>query len=206
MTFFDFEKKMIDYPVFTSSEVKNIFFGEKNLLSQISFWEKKGHIRKLRKGVYALVNSAREINPLAFASKIYDPSYVSLEYALYHYGIIPDVAWVYTSVTTRKPVKFSNDYGSYYYQKIKPELFIGYRPLVEKNVSFNLATPEKAIMDYIYFNKNKLVPKFDFWQELRIYEEFKFNKKMIEEYKKIFSDKKVSISIDSLLEYQKNAR
>jgi hypothetical protein len=66
--------------------------------------------------------------------------------------------------------------------------------------------PEKAVMDYLYLNKDKLAAEEAFWKEMRIDEEFKFRKTKIEEYKRLLSDKKVDELINSLLKYQKNAR
>ena len=206
MHFYDFEKKMMDYPVFTSSEAKNIFFRETNMSVQISQWVKNGYIERIKKGLYILSNRKKEINPMVLAEKIYSPSYLSLEFALNHYGIIPDIPGTYTSVSSRKTMNYKTDFGYFSYQKIKPEFFTGYRPLVEKNVSFNLATPEKAILDYIYLNKNKLFPKEDFWREMRINEEFRFSKKALDLYGRPFNDKKIDRLIQSLLSYQKNAR
>jgi predicted transcriptional regulator of viral defense system len=206
MHFFEFEKRMLKSPVFTSSEAKNIFFDEPNILVQIAFWTKKSYIKKIRKGAYILSRMVEEINPMSLAGKIYAPSYLSLEFALNYYGIIPDIPGTYTSITSRKTMGYKNQFGNFSYQKIKEELFFGYVPLEDKNIVFNIATPEKAMLDYIYLNKNKLEASDNFWQEMRIDEEFRFDRKKIESYKKIFNNKKVSKLIDSLLAYQKNAR
>ena len=206
MQFFDFEKKMLKFPVFSSIEVKNIFFAEPNILIQIAFWIKKGYLKSIRKGLYLLINAQTDINLLALASKIYTPSYLSLEFALNYYGIIPDIPGTYTSVTSRKTMVYKNEFGNFTYQKIKSDLFFGYIIQKDKNVTFQIATPEKAILDYLYLNKNKLIAEENFWRELRIDEEFKFDLKKIQEYKKLFNSKKVSNLVDSLLLYQKNAR
>lgn len=197
---------MIRYPVFSSIEAKNVFFNEKNILVQIAFWIKKGYIKRIKKGLYVLTKAENEIGPMAMSSKIYEPSYLSLEFALNYYGIIPDIPGTYTSVTSKKTMNYKNQFGNFSYQKIKGELFAGYTTLTDKNVSFNIATPEKAIMDFIYLNKSSLVAKFDFWKEMRIDEDFNFNRKRIESYKKLFKDKKINNLVDSLLDYQKNAR
>ncbi len=206
MKFFDFEQRMKDYPVFSSKELKVIFLNEKNILVQIAFWVKRGYIRKIKKGLYVLTSAVNKIDSVVLASKIYNPSYLSLEYVLNYYGIIPDIPGTYTSVTTRKTESFKNEFGNYSYQKIKEGLFIGYRVVKKDNLSYNIATPEKALMDYLYLNKNKFVADFDFWRELRIDEDFKFNREEIEKYKKLFKNKKVNLLIDNLLEYQKNVR
>lgn len=197
---------MLKFPVFSSIEVKNIFFAEPNILIQIAFWIKKGYLKSIRKGLYLLINAQTDINLLALASKIYTPSYLSLEFALNYYGIIPDIPGTYTSVTSRKTMVYKNEFGNFTYQKIKSDLFFGYIIQKDKNVTFQIATPEKAILDYLYLNKNKLIAEENFWRELRIDEEFKFDLKKIQEYKKLFNSKKVSNLVDSLLLYQKNAR
>lgn len=197
---------MLKFPVFSSIEAKNIFFAEPNILVQIAFWVKKGYLKRIEKGLYLLANAQNDINLLALASKIYAPSYLSLEFALNYYGIIPDIPGTYTSVTSRKTMTHKNEFGNFSYQKIKSDLFFGYVLQKDRNVSFCIATPEKAILDYLYLNKNKLVAQENFWRELRIDEEFRFDLKRIGEYKKLFKDKKVSQLIDSLLAYQKNVR
>lgn len=197
---------MLKFPVFSSVEAKNIFFTEPNILVQIAFWTKKGYIKRIRKGLYLLANAQNDINLLALTSKIYAPAYLSLEFALNYYGIIPDIPGTYTSITSRKTLTYKNEFGNFTYQKIKSNLFFGYVMQKDRNVTFLIATPEKAILDYLYLNKNKLVAQENFWRELRIDEEFKFDLKKIEEYKKLFNDKKVTRLIDSLLLYQKNAR
>lgn len=197
---------MLRFPVFSSIEAKNIFFAEPNILVQIAFWTKKGYIKKIRKGLYLLTNAQNDINLLSLASKIYAPAYLSLEFALNYYGIIPDIPGTYTSVTSRKTITYENEFGNFTYQKIKSSLFFGYVMQKDRNVTFYIATPEKAILDYLYLNKNKLVAQENFWRELRIDEEFEFDLKKIGEYKKLFNDKKVTKLIESLLAYQKNAR
>lgn len=206
MKFFDFEEKMNNQPVFTTKEVKTIFYDQKNIIIQLSFWCKKGYIKKIERGLYILTNKEREIDLMTIACKIYSPSYLSLEFALNYYGIIPDIPGTYTSVTSRKTKKFRNNFGNYSYQKVKKEFFIGYKVLEINNISFNFATPEKALLDYLYLNKNRFLPREDFWRELRIDEDFKFDTKMLDDYMKLLKNKKTETLLSSLLSYQKNAR
>lgn len=206
MQFYDFEEKMKNYPVFTASEAKSIFFDQKNITTQIAFWLKKRYLSKIRDGLYVLAKVKNEINPMVFAGKIYEPSYLSLEFALNYYGIIPDIPGTYTSVTSKTTKYFKNYFGNFVYQKVKAGFFTGYETKNEKNVSFNIATPEKALIDYLYLNKNKIKGDANFWREMRIDEDFKFKKNRLEFYNTLLSDKKVSNLIKSVLEYQKNAR
>jgi predicted transcriptional regulator of viral defense system len=205
MQFYDFEEKIKNYPVFTASEVKNVFFNQKNIIIQIAFWLKKGYLGRIKDGLYILSKVKNEINPMVLAQKIYEPSYLSLEFALNYYGIIPDIPGTYTSVTSRTTKYFKNSFGNFTYQKIKPDFFAGYETRNEKNISFNIATPEKALIDYLYLNKNKISNDPDFWKEMRIDEGFRFKKKKLDFYIKLLGDKKVNKLIESVLSYQKNA-
>jgi len=205
MDFYDFEEKMKNYPVFTASEARSVFFDQKNIIIQIAFWLKKGYLEKIKNGLYILSRVKNETNPMVLAEKIYEPSYLSLEFALNYYGIIPDIPGTYTSVTSRTTKYFKNQFGNFTYQKIKPEFFTGYETRSEKNISFNIATPEKALVDYIYLNKNKISDDFNFWKEMRIDEEFKFKKKKLGFYTNLLNNKKVNKLIESVLSYQKNA-
>jgi predicted transcriptional regulator of viral defense system len=206
MKFFDFEQKMSNYPVFSAKEIKVIFHKEENILEQIAFWVKRGYLTKIRKGLYVLTSKKDDIEPMVLANKIYGPSYLSMEFALNYYGIIPDIPGTYTSVSSRKTISYQNDFGKYIYQKIKKDFFTGYVRREIGGITFNLATPEKAILDFIYLNKNEIVASDDYWRELRIDEDFVFNKKEIKKYLKLINKEKIDNLVDSLLLYQKNAR
>ncbi|HBI16906.1 MAG TPA: hypothetical protein DDY52_01985 [Candidatus Moranbacteria bacterium] len=206
MQFYDFEEKMKNYPVFTASELRSVFFDQKNIIIQVAFWIRKGYLTKVKDGLYMLSHMKDEVNPMVFAGKIYDPSYLSMEFALNYYGIIPDIPGTYTSVTSRTTKYFKNSFGNFTYQKVRPEFFTGYETKNEKNISFNIATPEKALVDYLYLNKNKIKDDINFWKEMRIDEDFKFKYKKIDLYKNLINDKKVNKLIKSVLAYQKNVR
>ena len=78
---------------------------------QFSRWLKKGYIVRLKKGgMYVLREADRQINPsrMFMGCELYKPSYISLEYALGHYGIIPERVHDITCVTTKKTNSFKN--------------------------------------------------------------------------------------------------
>jgi hypothetical protein len=94
-------------------------------------------------------------------------SYVSLQSALAHYGLIPEYVPVVTSVTTGRPNRWDTALGSYAFRHIKIELFRGYRLAeVSPGQEAFLASPEKALLDLIH-----LQPGADsllYLQELRL--------------------------------------
>ncbi len=90
---------------------------------------------------------------MAAAGKIYCPSYLSLEYALAWYEIIPETVLALTSVSTLKTAVFDTPIGYYSYRHVSPNLFFGYKPLQPKDgLPCFMATPEKALLDLLYFH------------------------------------------------------
>ena len=123
--------------------------------NSITRWVKKGYLMKLRRGQYAFRESAQDPDfPLLVAGQIVSPSYLSLQYALAHYGMIPNDGEIqYTSVTTQKPAVYENALGSYSYRSIAPHLYFGYQPYsLGDGRTFMLATPEKALLDTLYLH------------------------------------------------------
>ncbi len=158
MKYLDFQAK-INKNVFTLLDVKKMFSKEDALLisKQLYRFVKKGLIGKIKRDLYYL--KGKEIDEMYVANQIYKPSYVSLEYALNSYGIIPDVPFAVTSVslTTTKNVKTSN--GSFYYSKIKKSLYFGFINVesFEKGHYILVAEKEKALLDYFYIRKIKTI-------------------------------------------------
>lgn len=127
---------------------------------------KKGLVVQLRQNRYLFSDYKPEgFDFFLLANKIRQPSYVSLEMALYYYNIIPELVQMNTSVTTRKTSEYITTFGTFTYKSIAPELFIGYQIVKYDTHGIRLAYLEKAILDYIYFH-HELKERVDF-EELR---------------------------------------
>ena len=81
------------------------------------------------------------------ANNLYPPSYISLESALNYYGIIIQVPQVITSVSTKKTKYITAKNKEFLYSHINKNYFFDY--IKEKD--FLIATPEKALIDTIFF-------------------------------------------------------
>jgi len=110
---------------------------------------KKNLFSKLRNGLYALISHLP--SELEIANKLYKPSYVSFEYALSYYHIIPETVFTITSATTKPTREFQSLGNIYHYYKVKRELYFGYEPKIVNGITVLIATPEKAFVDYMYF-------------------------------------------------------
>jgi len=120
---------------------------------QLSRWTKAGRIWQLRRGLYSLAPPFQKVKPHPFviANRMVHASYVSLQSALAHYGLIPEYVPVVTSVTTSRPGHWNTPFGTYYFHHIKTAMFRGYKlTVLTENQQAFIATPEKALLDLIY--------------------------------------------------------
>ena len=115
-----------------------------------------GEIVRLKKGLYCFGEAFRR-EPLSreyLANLIYGPSYVSLEYALSHYGLIPERVETVTSVTTRRSRDFDTPFGTFSYRMLKgPRYAVGAVLETAGSTSFLIASPEKALADKVWTDK-----------------------------------------------------
>jgi len=204
MNYLSFRKKIEELPLFETRELRLILGKEFNrsFLNNLKNWENKKYLIKIRKGLFLPDDLKSAVSPMALATKVYSPSYVSMESALGYYGIIPEAVFATTSVTTRKTASFTTkDFGKFFYQKIKREAFGGFETRKENNISFNLALPEKALVDFFYLNRNIMDESREQFASYRFSEEFKYNKSRLIEFANFFKNKKVKELVNKFIEY-----
>jgi len=151
--------------IFSSQDLKII--GLKVYPYQLSKWVKSGYLIKLRNGVYLFSDKKEEVIKESIAFSIYQPSYVSLEWALSEYGLIPEMVYSITSVSSRTTRRYKNEFGVFIYRHIKKDLFFGYNKVDKDGQVYLLAEPEKALLDYLYFNYHRIKSREDV-EELRL--------------------------------------
>lgn len=111
----------------------------------------KGIILRIKKGLYVFGELYRRapIQREVIANLLYGPSYISLEYALQFYGLIPEGVETLTSVTTGRQRRFRTPLGSFTYRMIPMRAFQSGMDLIQHEGMrpFLMATPEKALAD-----------------------------------------------------------
>ena len=122
-----------------------------NIYQKINNECKKGILVKIKRGLYTddLYNDKEVI-----ANICYNPSYISFEYALSYYGVIPEFVSTFTSATFGK--KNNKIYHmkdcTFDYKNVPDEVFpMGI--LIMKNskdISYKIASKEKALCDLLY--------------------------------------------------------
>jgi hypothetical protein len=130
-----------------------------DLASQLSRWVASGRVRRLRRGLYVVADpyARRAPHPFEIANAIVSPSYVSMEYALGWYGIVPESVFTVTSVTTGRTGVRDTPFGRFAYRHVQPSFLWGYDlvpvssgpPALRAHAY--VATPEKALLDLLYF-------------------------------------------------------
>ena len=120
---------------------------------KISDLLEKGVIVRVKKGLYVFGEAYRR-RPASreiLANLIYGPSYISLEYALHYYGLIPEQVETLTSVAHGRSRTFDTPIGTFSYRGIPGSAFrTGMdRVDLDDGRSFLIATPEKALADKI---------------------------------------------------------
>jgi predicted transcriptional regulator of viral defense system len=158
MNYADFRSHVDNFPYILSKEAVKLYKDHQVMKNQLSRWEKKGLVVKLRQGMYVLNDQDRKIMPTRtfLANQMYEPSYVSLEYALGLHDLIPERVETVTSVTTRKTACFKNKFGDFTYQHVKPQSFGGFSlHKDEENLRSFVADPEKAVVDFLYFHSKE---------------------------------------------------
>mgnify|MGYP001615597794 FL=1 len=141
------EKKL---RLFTRDEFSRLFPVSRDKLKYfLEEQTKKGLFNRLKNGLYMLKTDPA--SEMEIANKLYQPSYLSFEYVLADYGIIPEMPYAVTSATTKPTRIFTHNGKAYTYQCLKPATFTGYQPVKPVDRVIFIATPEKALADYLYF-------------------------------------------------------
>lgn len=204
MIFLQFKEAFFPLVCFTTNQVlaKYTDFSQMNL----THWLKQGYIVRLRRGWFSFPEFGKNPDFVRLAAnKIYKPSYISLQYALAFYGMIPETVVQLTCVASLKTASFENGWGQFVYQNLKPSLFFGYAPYPIEHPSANgqyflMATPEKALLDFLYLNP--FYKTQDDFKALRLDEDFmtdSLDRDRMDAYLRKFANKALDKRVASLL-------
>ncbi len=133
--------------IVTTSMLKEKYHNYANPLDKIKRDADKGLLFRLTNGIY---ETNKNVNPCLLASSILSPSYLSFDWALSYYGMIPEKVFSITSATleNRKNKTFENYFGRYEYTDIPARVFSeGLIYLENDEYIVKIATKEKALCD-----------------------------------------------------------
>ena len=117
----------------------------------------KKELIHLRKGLYCLAGRfcAHKFDLFSVSQCVYGPSYVSQESALSYYGWIPESVYTVTCTCLKKAKDFNTPLGLFSYKKVPSLEFFSQveRVQLKNGQCFFIATPLKALVDYVYVYK-----------------------------------------------------
>lgn len=157
----------LDRPVFTSLEIAALAGVSLSSASQmLGRWEKKGLLKKMKRGLWALTDD-RRFSPYLLVPFL-EPShacYVSFISALHIYGILGQIPQTITVATTAHGKKIATPAGNFRLHQIAPSFFKGFD--WDTSGRFLIAEPEKALVDCLYLAARKgknyaAFPELDF--------------------------------------------
>ncbi len=122
---------------------------------------RSGELVRVKKGLYVTNDSRDWYSREVLANLVYGPSYVSLEYALRYYGLIPEAVETVTSVTTQRRKLYDTPLGRFEYEHLPVWAYapaVHYKA-VDARRGFLIAAPEKALIDTLAVRTPGLKPE-----------------------------------------------
>lgn len=143
---------------FSNSLIKTLLVNYRRPNDKISELLTDQALIPIKRGLYVL-NPKRTGRPLSLpliANTLYGPSYVSLDFALSYYGLIPEAVYEITSVTTDRAKTYDTPVGRFSYKHASLKIYpLGIASVANESGHFFLmATPEKALCDKLMQTSN----------------------------------------------------
>jgi len=145
---------------------------------------KKGELISLRRGIYSIKENfeAEEV-----PSKIYKPSYISLETILFKENIIfQEYLSVFSVSYLSREIEIKNK--KYIFRKINNPILLNPLGIIKGKYSY--ATPERAILDTLFLNKEYYFDNLNSinWKFLLDISSIYANKKLTERIQKLYKN------------------
>ena len=151
-------KNALPLSVFSHEMVSSIL--EKsfsNVNEKISNLIRNGDLIRLKKGFYTFSKpyQTKAIDLISASNMLYTPSYVSFDYALSFYGMIPERVSEITSATSKNEKLFETPIGRFSYKKVSIEAYSLGVDWIYDDIEGGkfIATPEKALCDKIKYDR-----------------------------------------------------
>lgn len=148
-------REEFDYPALMAA-----LSGYANASGKVTLLLRKGVIVRVKKGLYVFGADYR-LRPYSrelLANLVYGPSFLSLEFALSHHGLIPERVEQLTSVTTGRAKEFDTPVGTFVYRPAAQGSFhIGMHRAQQGEVSFLIASAERALADKVREDRSATV-------------------------------------------------
>lgn len=116
-----------------------------------------GEILSIRRGLYCLAPEfqKKRVSFYSLAERVYGPSYISMETALSYHGWIPEAVYICTCASFGNSKEFTTPLGAFDYKRVPQHtFFLGIERCSDENDNvFFMASPAKALADYLYIHQ-----------------------------------------------------
>lgn len=120
-------------------------------------YEANGLVERVSTKLY-INHVNQQFSPQDLVNILRPKSYISLESALVDRGITSQSTSGLTCVTPAYPQSFRSKSVNISYRKISQELYWGYEERQTRYNEYLIAEPEKALLDWIYLNRQEGLP------------------------------------------------
>lgn len=165
--------RAIETPYVDAQTLLCLFADYKKPRERIARMIKNKELIRLKNGFYLIADKVQRGSNLLIpyeqlANMLYGPSYVSLEWALSFYGMIPERVHTITSMCLGRNKEYTTEVGTFTYQRLSPDVYaigITLKKSPDFVGGFLIASPEKALADLV-FKTCKGLSKNELKQEL----------------------------------------
>ena len=131
--------------------------------AKIGAWLKNKTLIRIKKGLYIFgeAKARRPYSREVLANLIYGPSYISMDWALQYYGLIPERVETVTSSTFGRSRSFATPVGHFLYRQVPARAYaLGVDCVdLDRDRSFLLAVPEKALADKLQADRGAAITR-----------------------------------------------
>lgn len=134
-----------------------------SVLVSVSRWEKQGVLTRITRGTYLV--SGIEVHAAVAACTIIPDSYISLEAAMAHHGMILDRTYRLDLACIRRVKGFRIQETDVVPHKIPERIYWGWTLQASVYGTIRVAPPEKALFDRIYLDASAS-PDYTYFEDL----------------------------------------
>jgi predicted transcriptional regulator of viral defense system len=136
---------------------RRLKLSEKTVRNALRRYEQRGLVERVSTKIY-INHLNQQFSPRDLINILRPESYISLESAMVEKGITTQSPSVLTCVTPGYPQSFRTKSVAVVYRKISSDLYWGYEQRATRYNTYQIAEPEKALLDWVYLTRQEGLP------------------------------------------------
>jgi len=160
--------------IVTANELMTVFtkeYGQSSAHNRIQILARAGWFLRIKRGVYIITEnlssrSFSDLSLLTISQALNRNSYISLGSALNHYGMFDQYAKSVSAINLQFSKKYKFQDNDFKFVKVAKKYYFGFTQVRQDGKIINIASREKALLDYLYVDKS-------FYSASLVFEKFK---------------------------------